>query len=101
MPKVRRPFRLLTVLLQHEGYKKAINTVWTKQIQEIAMFRICRRLTMLEIQTKNIHKEYSSIEKKLENLREKLDTIQRSLNDDHFNPALIEEEKLTLKLIEN
>ncbi|XP_075074720.1 uncharacterized protein LOC142162285 [Nicotiana tabacum] len=67
----------------------------------ISMFRICRRLKMLEIQTKNIHKEYSSIDKKLENLRIKLETIQRALNDDYFNPILIEEEKLIIKLIEN
>lgn len=99
--KVRRPFRLLKVLLQQEEYRETVNVVWRKQIQGISMFRIWKRLKILEVQTKYIHKEYSSIDKKLEVLRKTLKTIQKALNDDYFNPVLIEEEKQTIKLIKN
>lgn len=58
-------------------------------------------MKILEVQTKYIHKEYSSIDKKLEVLRKTLKTIQKALNDDYFNPVLIEEEKQTIKLIKN
>ncbi|XP_019266476.1 PREDICTED: uncharacterized protein LOC109243918 [Nicotiana attenuata] len=95
------PIMLNTVVSSSkENYRETVRTVWTQQIQGHTMFKICKKLKMLKIQMRNIHKEFSSIGSKLESLRKKLGVVQRALNEDHFNPALIEEEKLTLTLIE-
>lgn len=46
-----------------------------------------------------MHTEISSTESKLQQLMEHLKDTQEALNEDHFNPQLIEV-KTTLKIIE-
>lgn len=65
-----------------------------------SMFNIWTKLQRIAQQAKHIHKEYSSVETKLIQLREKLQNIQEKMICDLFNQHLIEEEREILKLIE-
>ncbi|XP_075084774.1 uncharacterized protein LOC142168022 [Nicotiana tabacum] len=87
---VKKPYRLLNVLLQQEEYKEVVKHLWGQAIQGHTMYTICRKL----------QRKYSSVEVKLKQLREDLKVIQQELNDDHINSQLIKQEKKNLLLIE-
>ncbi|XP_059306386.1 uncharacterized protein LOC132057799 [Lycium ferocissimum] len=89
----KTPYRLLTVLLQKNQYKQAVKKIWERNIPGFTMYSIWRKLKLLELYTRNMHKEYSSLELRLVELKRRLKDIQDDLNMDYFNQQLIEEER--------
>lgn len=90
----------MNVMLQQEEYKEAVENIWRQDIQGYTMYAICRKLKLLEIHTRGIQRQYSSVEEKLKQMKEDLKGIQQKLNDDILNPQLIKQEKETLRLME-
>ncbi|XP_060210370.1 uncharacterized protein LOC132637275 [Lycium barbarum] len=70
-----------------------VQDIWKQEVKGYAMYSICRKQKKLELATRGIHKELSSAKIKLGKLRADLTTIQDALNEDHFNPELIQAEK--------
>ncbi|XP_019240851.1 PREDICTED: uncharacterized protein LOC109220841 [Nicotiana attenuata] len=98
--KVKKPFRLLYTVMKLQEYKEVVQNTWGQQIQGYTMYSIWRKLKLVEMQTRSLQQEHSSVDKKLFQLRETLKEVQGKLNEDHFNNSLIEEERRTLWLIE-
>ncbi|XP_019235172.1 PREDICTED: uncharacterized protein LOC109215545 [Nicotiana attenuata] len=98
--KMRKPYRLLNVMLQQEEYKTAVKNIWRQNIQGCTMYAICRKLKLLEQQTRGIQRRYSSVEEKLKQMKEELKRIQQKLNENLLNPQLIEQEKEILRQME-
>lgn len=61
---------------------------------------IWQKLKLVELEAKHLNKEYSSLECRLLNLKQKLGDIQDNLAEDLFNSRLINEEKETLMEME-
>lgn len=97
--KVIRPFMLLSMVMHLQEYKTIV-PAWRQHVQGYTMYSIWRKLKLLELHSRGLHQEHSSIKKKLYQLRESLKEVQDKPNDDHFNVQLIEEERNTLGLIE-
>ncbi|XP_060187475.1 uncharacterized protein LOC132616812 [Lycium barbarum] len=89
----KAPYRLLLALLQQEQFKQAVQLVWARQIRGYTMYAVWRKLKLLELYTRGMHREFSTIETKLLELKGRLREVQEKLNADHFNQILIEEER--------
>ncbi|XP_070056554.1 uncharacterized protein [Nicotiana tomentosiformis] len=98
--KVKRPFRLLSTVMQLQEYKEVVQATWSQQIQGHTVYSIWRKLKLVELQTRGLQQEYSSVDQKLIQLRDTLKEVHGKLNEDYFNNLLIEEERKTLSLIE-
>lgn len=55
------------------------------------MYGVCKKLKLIELNTKHLHREASSLEKRIEAIREKLQYTQQLLKSDLYNPKLIKE----------
>ncbi|KAK4368265.1 hypothetical protein RND71_012057 [Anisodus tanguticus] len=64
------------------------------------MYTICRKLKLIEQATKSMHKEASSLDKRIIELHEKLQDVQGELQNDLFNSQLIMEKRTTLVELE-
>lgn len=63
------------------------------------MYRVCKKLKHIEFVTKQMNKEMSSLDHRLEKLQAKLNDAQGELENDPYNPHLIlEEKKILLEL---
>lgn len=91
--RVKRPFRLLNVLLKKEEFKATVQRVWSQPIRGHTMYAIWRKLKLIEQATKDLHREYSTLEVKIQHIRDKLNHTQTKLNGDRFNDLWIQEEK--------
>ncbi|XP_019259821.1 PREDICTED: uncharacterized protein LOC109237880 [Nicotiana attenuata] len=62
-------------------------------IEGHCMYEVWQKLKLVEAETKQLNKEYSSLEGRIMNLKQKLGEIQDKLAQDLFNSSLINEEK--------
>lgn len=53
IPPGRKPFRLLTILLQQDDFRDMVIQVWTQHIDGYAMFRVWKKLKALGAQAKH------------------------------------------------
>lgn len=60
------------------------------------MFVVWKKLKLLEAKVRRMSKKFSSLETKLLSLRTNLQQFQDKLNDNFFNPQLIDAEKEVL-----
>ncbi|XP_019248341.1 PREDICTED: uncharacterized protein LOC109227596 [Nicotiana attenuata] len=91
--KLPRPFILVNVLLSQESFKEAVHKVWEQQVQGHTMYSIWRKLKFIEIETPQMNKEMSMLERKISVLEEELKQVQLDLSADLFNEQLITTEK--------
>ncbi|XP_019248358.1 PREDICTED: uncharacterized protein LOC109227614 [Nicotiana attenuata] len=95
-----RPFRLLNVLLQNQSFKEVTQTVWQYKIPGYAMYGICKKLKLIELNTKHLHKEVSNLQKRVEVIRGRIQDTQQMLNSDLYNSNLIQEERALILELE-
>lgn len=95
-----KPFRLLTVLLQEDEFRKMIQGVWTQNITGYIMYSVWQKLQVLGSKAKVMNIAYNLVEKRIENLKEQLQKVQKEIDDDVFNNTLILEEKELLMQVE-
>ncbi|XP_019260707.1 PREDICTED: uncharacterized protein LOC109238677 [Nicotiana attenuata] len=90
---LKKPLRLLNVQLQLDAFKAIVQNVWQQTIEGHCMYGVWQKLKLVEAETKQLNKEYSSLEGRIMNLKHKLGEIQDKLAEDLFNGSLINEEK--------
>ncbi|XP_019227287.1 PREDICTED: uncharacterized protein LOC109208612 [Nicotiana attenuata] len=88
-----RPFRLINILLQNEDFKAVIKTTWQYEVPGYTMYGICKKLKLIELNTRHLQKEVSNLEWKVEDTRGRLQVTQPMLNSDLYNPNLIQKER--------
>ncbi|MCD9641764.1 hypothetical protein HAX54_028197, partial [Datura stramonium] len=81
-------------------FGEVVHHCWNQQIQGHTMYSICQKLKLLEQRTKGIHKEASSLDKRVRNLQDKLQSVQEALHNNLFSLQLIVEERDTLVELE-
>lgn len=62
---LRKPFRLLNVVIQQRNFSDLVEEPWRTQVQGHAMFKVWRKLQSLDHRSKHLNKEYSSVELRL------------------------------------
>ncbi|XP_070024891.1 uncharacterized protein [Nicotiana sylvestris] len=77
--KVKKPFRLLSIMMQLQEYKEVVQATWSQQIQGHTMYSIWKKLKLIELQTRVLQHEHSSVDQKLVQLRDTLKEVQGSL----------------------
>ncbi|XP_070031573.1 uncharacterized protein [Nicotiana tomentosiformis] len=95
-----KPFRLLTVLLQEDEFRKMVQGVWTQNITGYTMYSVWQKLLVLGSKAKVMNIAYNSVEKRIENLKDQLQKVKKEIDDDVFNNTLILEEKELLMQVE-
>ncbi|XP_070023042.1 uncharacterized protein LOC142176274 [Nicotiana tabacum] len=88
-----RPFKLLNVLLQEQTFKEVIPSTCQHKVPGYTMYGVCKKPKLIKLNTKHLHKEVTSIEKRVEAIREKLHVTQQLLKSDLYNSNLIQEER--------
>ncbi|PHT50277.1 hypothetical protein CQW23_10024 [Capsicum baccatum] len=94
--QVRRPFRLLNVVMQQEDFKALTRAIWQQKVPGYKMYSVWRKLYNIAGQTKGLQKEMSVVDKRVDEYK----TVQKGLKSDLFNQELIGEERQILHNIE-
>ncbi|XP_075101803.1 uncharacterized protein LOC142177231 [Nicotiana tabacum] len=94
-----KPFRLLNAVMQHREFKEVVQQIWGQTIEGYAMYSVRRKLKLLE-QSTNTNREFSSLERKINPIRDELKGVQEQLSTDLFNNQLSTKEKELLHQIE-
>ncbi|XP_060200788.1 uncharacterized protein LOC132629065 [Lycium barbarum] len=85
-----RPFRLYNTLIQQQPFQELVHTTWEKSINGHTMYKVWKKLKLIEKGAAQMNREMNSIDRKVEELQELLTNAQMQLNMDLFNPQLIE-----------
>ncbi|KAF3673319.1 hypothetical protein FXO38_05677 [Capsicum annuum] len=98
--QVRRPFRLLNVVMQQEDFKALTRSIWQQQVPGYKMYSIWRKLSNIAGQAKGLQKEMSVVDKIVDDYKTRLNQVQKGLKSASFNQELIVEERQILHNIE-
>nr|XP_009611922.1 uncharacterized protein LOC104105365 [Nicotiana tomentosiformis] len=83
-----------------ENFKESVYKAWGQHIQGHTMYAIWRKLKLIELETSQMNREMSTLETKLNELKERLQHTQLELSANLFNKQLITIEKDTLIQLE-
>nr|XP_016446371.1 PREDICTED: uncharacterized protein LOC107771509 [Nicotiana tabacum] len=83
-----------------ENFKESVYKAWGQHIQGHTMYAIWRKLKLIELETSQMNREMSTLETKLNELKERLQHTQLELSANLFNKQLITIEKDTLVQLE-
>lgn len=97
--RLKRPFRLLNVLLKQGSFKEAVKHCWDQSFTGCHMYRLWMKLKALESEARVMNKEMSNTEIRIANLQQKVQEVQNQMANDMFNNQLIAEEKELLNSV--
>ncbi|KAF3619191.1 hypothetical protein T459_23697 [Capsicum annuum] len=97
--QVRRPFRLLNVVMQQEDFKALTRAIWQQKVPGYKMYSVWRKYNIAG-QAKGLQKEMSVVDKRVDEYKTRLNQVQEGLKSDLLNQELIGEEGQILHNIE-
>ncbi|KAF3619943.1 hypothetical protein FXO38_32633 [Capsicum annuum] len=73
--QVRRPFRLLNVVMQHEDFKALTRAIWQQKVPCYKMYSVWRKLYNIAGQAKGLQKEISVVDKRVDEYKTRLNQV--------------------------
>ncbi|KAH7845388.1 hypothetical protein Vadar_001417 [Vaccinium darrowii] len=96
--KGSRPFKFFDFLAEHPQFLNIVQKVWRVIIIGNPMYCIVEKLRNLQADLKTLNtKEFSSISTRVKDAKFQLDTLQKRLGSNPFNPATQSQERIVYK----
>ncbi|XP_020249336.1 uncharacterized protein LOC109826732 [Asparagus officinalis] len=93
----KKPFRFFNMWTKHANYLSTVATIWQMHVEGYKMFSVVTKLKNLKYALKDINKRhFHNISEQVLRAKQKLETVQTNLQQDHLNSALISLEKESL-----
>ncbi|XP_022013821.1 uncharacterized protein LOC110913288 [Helianthus annuus] len=87
-----RPFKFANFLVYKPGFIEAVKKVWDTNIEGVQQLQVVKKLRLLKNPLRALVFQQGNLHKKVEELRSRLDAIQRDIDSSPLNAVLREQE---------
>nr|XP_043639688.1 uncharacterized protein LOC122610797 [Erigeron canadensis] len=95
-----KPFKFANFLVTKNGFREAVNVVWSKQIDGHKMFQVVKKLRELKSPLRKLLFSQGNLQQRVMKLRNDLDAAQQAIDNDPSNMELRGAESKCLKAYE-